>query len=64
MNAPLLWRDPVVAEIHAIRDQLMAESAGSLAEATRAANAFCQGLGFTVVQPPAPSVKTLTPDAQ
>lgn len=64
MNAPLVWRDPVVAEIHAIRDQLMAESAGNLAEVTRAANEFCQGMGFTLVQPPLASSRAPSAEAK
>ena len=42
MNAPLVWRDPVVAEIHAVRAELAREYADDLVVYSRAAVARCR----------------------
>jgi hypothetical protein len=46
MNAPLHWRDPVVAEIHEIRDELAREFEGDLTAYSDAALAHCQRLNL------------------
>ena len=46
MNVPLTWRDPVVAEIHAIRDELARQFDGDMAAYSRAAVAQCQRLNL------------------
>ena len=46
MNAPLVWRDPVVAEIHALRAELAREYADDLVAYSRAAVARCHLLNF------------------
>ena len=46
MNAPLIWRDPVVAEIHAIRAELAKEYGDDLVAYSNAAVAHCQQLNF------------------
>jgi len=46
MNAPLIWRDPIVAEIHAIRAELAKEYADDLVAYSNAAVAHCQQLNF------------------
>ena len=46
MNAPLVWRDPVVAEIHAVRAELAREYADDLVAYSRAAVARCRLLNF------------------
>ena len=48
MNAPLIWRNPVIAEIHAIRAELAKEYADDLAAYSNAAVAHCQQLNFQV----------------
>lgn len=48
MNAPLIWRDPVVAEIHAIRAELAKEYADDLVAYSNAAMAHCQEMNFQV----------------
>ena len=48
MNAPLIWRDPVVAEIHAIRAELAKEYADDLVAYSNAATAHCQQMNFQV----------------
>ena len=46
MNAPLVWRDPVVAEIHAVRAELAREYADDLVVYSRAAVARCRLLNL------------------
>lgn len=46
MNAPLPWRDPVVAEIHAIREELDREYGGDLLAYSNAAVAHCSRLNL------------------
>lgn len=46
MNAPLPWRDPVVAEIHAIREELAREYGGDLLAYSNAAVAHCERLNL------------------
>ncbi len=57
MNAPLIWHDPIVAEIHAIRAELAMEYADDLEAYSTAAVAHCRQLNFQVsaapVMPPA-----------
>ena len=50
MNAPLPWRDPVVAEIHAIREELAREYGGDLWAYSNAAVAHCERLNLHVAQ--------------
>lgn len=51
MTTPV-WRDPIVAEIHAIREQLAQRFHNDLAAYSRAADAHCRELGFHVLQSP------------
>lgn len=53
MNAPLPWHDPVVAEIHALRDELAHEFGGDLAAYSDAAVARCKLLNFQFSTQPA-----------
>ena len=46
MNAPLQWHDPVVAEIHEIRDELAREFEDDLTAYSNAALAHCQRLNL------------------
>ena len=48
MNAPLPWHDPVVAEIHAIREELVREHGGDLWAYSNAAVAHCQRLNLRI----------------
>lgn len=48
MNAPVIWSDPVVAEIHAIRAELAKEYADDLVAYSNAAMAHCQQMNFQV----------------
>ena len=54
MNAALNWRDPVVAQLHTVREQLSQESAGDLAAMGLAATVFAQQHGFEVIAPQVP----------
>ena len=46
MNASLPWRDPVVAEIHAIREELVREYGGDLSAYSNVAVARCGRLNL------------------
>lgn len=46
MNAPVIWHDPVVAEIHQIREELLRQYEGNLAAYSEAAVAHCKQLGL------------------
>ncbi len=48
-----VWRDPIVAELHTIREQLAARFHNDLAAYSRAAEAHCRELGFQIAQSPA-----------
>lgn len=62
MNALLPWRDPVVAEIHAIRDELEREFGGDLAAYSDAAAAHCQLLNLQFsVRPSTPALHNKSP---
>jgi len=52
MTATPVWRDPIVAELHTIREQLAARFHNDLAAYSRAADAHCRELGFQIVQSP------------
>lgn len=51
MNAPLPWHDPVVAEIHAIREALAREFSDDLLAYSNAALAKCAQMHFEVTTP-------------
>ncbi len=53
MTATPVWRDPIVAELHTIREQLAERFHTDLAAYSRAAEAHCRELGFQIVQSPA-----------
>lgn len=46
MNASVPWHDPVVTEIHAIREQLAKQVRGDLVACSKAAEAACRALGL------------------
>jgi hypothetical protein len=54
MNVALNFRDPVVVQLHAVREQLSQESAGDLAAMGLAATLFAQQNGFCVIAPSVP----------
>lgn len=52
MTTTPVWRDPIVAELHTIREQLAERFHNDLAAYSRAADAHCRQLGFQIVQSP------------
>lgn len=48
MNA--IWHDPVVAEIHAVREHLAEQYHGDIAAYTAAAEAHCRELGLNMLR--------------
>jgi len=48
MNKPLPWRDPVVAELHAVRVELLREHGDDLVAYSNAAIAHCRQLNFQI----------------
>jgi hypothetical protein len=48
MNATTPWHDPVVAEIHAAREQLANQYHDDLLAYSKAAEARCRALGLTM----------------
>ncbi|WP_157817560.1 hypothetical protein [Candidatus Thiodictyon syntrophicum] len=53
MTVTPVWRDPIVAELHTIREQLAERFHNDLAAYSRAAEAHCRELGFQIAQSPA-----------
>ena len=51
MNTPQTWHDPVVEEIHAIREQLAKQYDNDLAAYSRAADEHRRALGFPIADP-------------
>lgn len=51
-DIPELWQDTIVAEIHAIREQLMEQYHGDLVKLSQAAEAHSRALGFVIVESP------------
>lgn len=49
MTAAHAWRDPIVAEIHTIREQLAERFHNDLAAYSETADAHCRALGFHMV---------------
>lgn len=47
-----LWHDPIVAEIHAIREQLMEQYHGNLVKLSQAAEEHSRALGFQTIESP------------
>jgi hypothetical protein len=52
MNTAAMQHDPVVAEIHAAREQLAEQYHGDLLAYSQAAEAHCRALGFCFVESP------------
>ena len=52
MTAAPAWRDPIVAELYAIRDQLAERFQNDLTAYSEAATAHCRALGFYAVASP------------
>ena len=52
MNAISTWSDPIVAEIHGIRERLAQEYENDLYAYSQAAESHCQTLGFDFVESP------------
>lgn len=50
MNATTPWHDPVVAEIHAAREQLADQYHDDLLAYSKAAEARCRALGLTMAE--------------
>lgn len=50
MNTP--WHDPVVAEIHAVRERLEGQYHGDMAAYSAAAEAHCRKLGLNMAGDP------------
>ncbi len=50
MNAPSPWHDPVVAEIHAIRESLAQQYHNDLLAYSEAAQAHCRALGLNMAE--------------
>ena len=50
MNTHITWHDPVVAEIHAVRDQLASQYHNDTLAYTKAAEAHCRELGLNIIQ--------------
>jgi hypothetical protein len=59
MNSRKTWHDPVVAETHAVREQLAKQYKNDLGAFSKATSERCQNLGFAVVEP-APIRRHLT----
>jgi hypothetical protein len=51
MNAKLVWHDPVVAEIHQIRNEIAEKYHHDLDAIAKAAEEKTRALGFTVASP-------------
>jgi hypothetical protein len=52
MTATPVRRDPIVAELHTIREQLAARFHNDRAAYSRAADTHCRELGFNILQSP------------
>ena len=52
MTTAPAWRDPIVAELHALRDQLAERFQNDLTAYSEAASAHCLALGFRPVASP------------
>ena len=50
MNKNLLWHDPVVAEIHLIREHLANRYHDDLMAYSKAAEEHCRALGLNIVE--------------
>ena len=46
MTESVVWHDPIVAEIHAVRERLASEFNNDLAAYSQATEAHCRALGF------------------
>ena len=52
MNTMQTWHDPIVAEIHAIREFLAEKYHNDLRAYSQAAESHCRALGFQFVESP------------
>ena len=52
MNTMQPWHDPIVAEIHAIREFLADKYHNDLRAYSQAAESHCRALGFQIVESP------------
>lgn len=52
MNTTSVWHDPIVAEIHATREQLAKQYQNDLRAYSKAAEAHCRLLGLTMAESP------------
>jgi len=52
MNTTIAWHDPIVAEIHAIRELLADQYHNDLLAYSEAAESHCLALGFHFVESP------------
>jgi hypothetical protein len=50
MNATTLWHDPVVAEIHAVRERLADQYHNDLLAYSKAAEVGCHALGLNMTE--------------
>lgn len=46
-NLPLVWQDPIVQELHALREQLVAKYQGDMHAYSEACVRHTKALGFT-----------------
>jgi hypothetical protein len=60
MNAAAMRHDPVVAEIHAAREQLAEQYRNDLLAYSQAAEAHCHTLGFRFVESPRRRAESLS----
>ena len=51
MNPKNIWHDPVVAEIHAVRERLAKEYQNDLTAYSKAATKRCKDLGLIAAEP-------------
>ena len=52
MNTPQPWHDPLVAEIHAIRENLAEQYHNDLVAYSKAAEEHCRALGLQFAESP------------
>ena len=52
MNTTGARHDPIVAEIHAVREHLAEQYQNDLMAYSKAAEAHCRALGFTIIESP------------
>lgn len=64
MNTPLMWHDPLVAEIHAIRENLAEQYHNDLVAYSKAAEEHCRALGLQFAASPRKQSSTVEVTAE